>query len=114
MEFIRECNENEISILKNVHASTLLNVPHPSTTSNMPEDESDDSNKDSTVKASEITWVNLFNEGKLADFFEKHPQKNEMMGWVKQLVKDNFNEHREILSFGYITSPKNGNVTQRW
>ncbi|EFC36787.1 predicted protein [Naegleria gruberi] len=101
IEHVRKCNDTEIEMLKTAHEATL----------NTPVELDDEA-----TKINEITWVNLYNNGKISPVFENHPLQKEFHDWVKSLVKSNWldEQDRIILSYGFITAPKNGNVTQDW
>jgi hypothetical protein len=63
----------------------------------------------------EITWYNLYLLGKFAEKFELISLRNDFFAWVNELLLEFYpNEHRVIISFGFIHSPTNATHNQPW
>lgn len=119
MEFVRECSTKEIDLLKQSYSETtsLLGINVPSRGLDNIAQEPEDENKDnSDSNKAEISWINLFHSGKHAAFWAQHPLKKDMDKWVRDLIVENFpnEKDRVILSYGFITAPKNGKIDQKW
>ena len=64
----------------------------------------------------EITWFNLYSEGEYHRFIDQIPTFPALKRLVMQLIEENYaqDDPRHILSYGYITGPKNGEKSQTW
>jgi len=112
IEYMRECDSTEIERLKIAYEQTAKTSGSPM--AGEPAEDNGDNN--ASPKKKEITWVNLFNNGKHAPCFDQHPLKQELSDWVRSLVKENYplEPDRAILSYGFITAPKHGKKDQTW
>jgi len=72
-------------------------------------------NKDQGA-SKEITWFNLYSEGEYNPFIDQIPTFPSFKELVNRLLKENYapDDPRHILSYGYITGPKNGDKSQTW
>ena len=62
-----------------------------------------------------ITWTNLFYLEKYSPIFTNFDLKNEFCKWVENIVREFYhNESRFIVSYGFIKSPKNSDISQHW
>jgi hypothetical protein len=69
---------------------------------------------DLTSTDREIVWGNLYVDGKVHPDFISNPLCKPFDDFVKDLVKEMYHDDREILSYGFILSPKNGTKSQNW
>ena len=62
------------------------------------------------VVSKEITWFNLYSEGEYHAVIDQIPSFPAFKKLVMQLIEENYapEDPRHILSYGYITGPKNG------
>ena len=94
IEFVRECTQKEVELLQESYNAT----------------------KPELIDPDEISWLNLYTNGKFHKSFENSKLKNAMEEWTRNLVVENFpNESdRVILSYGFLYAPKHGKTTQEW
>jgi len=62
----------------------------------------------------EISWFNLCLLGAYSETFLNIEQKDAMAAWVKSLISEFYTEPRQIVSFGFIHSPKKSKRDQPW
>ena len=94
---MRECNKLEANMLQNVY------------------DETKKLHKQNDNEK-EICWFNLYLQGEYSDKFTVMSTiKDEFAAWVESLIKEFYPyEVRNIISYGFIHSPKNASRDQPW
>ena len=94
---MRECNKLETNMLQNVY------------------DETKKLHKQNDNEK-EICWFNLYLQGEYSDKFTVMSTiKDEFASWVESLIREFYPyEVRNIISYGFIHSPKNASRDQPW
>lgn len=102
IQFQRSCTEEEKQILLETFATCKSLIK--------------DKEGDSSVASKEISWFNLYSEGEYHPFIDQIPTFPAFKKLVMQLIEENYapDDPRYILSYGYITGPKNGEKSQTW
>mmetsp|Transcript_3013 Transcript_3013/g.4592 ORF Transcript_3013/g.4592 Transcript_3013/m.4592 type:complete len:446 (+) Transcript_3013:155-1492(+) len=93
---MRSCNDNEVDLLKSAldNASKIFNFK--------------------TSAQKEIYWANLFHNGKTHPEWLASKLHSKVESFTASLLKEFYSTPRVILSYGFIVSPKNGTLNQRW
>lgn len=98
INFMRSCVEIEKKLIQEVYdlSSKFLSL------------------KPTNEKERLIMWGNLFVDGQFHTEFEHHHSCQAFHSFVEGLVKEMYSDQRDILSYGFISSPSHGTETQNW
>jgi len=100
VRFQRRCTEEEKQVLLETFATCKSLMK-----------ENEQKVDETGVVIKEITWFNLYSEGEYHAFIDQIPTFPAFKKLVMKLIEENYapDDPRQILSYGYITGPKNGN-----
>jgi len=110
---MRECDKKEREMLQNVYEQTKkLHIMQEKEDEKKKKKEEDMERKETK----EICWYNLYLQGEYSDkFVVMNTLKDEFASWVHALIDEFYPyETRNIISYGFIHSPKNATRDQPW